>query len=87
MFRANLGGTLGYAGHLLSPTVSEASREGRPTISDPFKVAPTKAPPPEMVDHTVVLFQPFAHLSMVLDVQGCPTSFMPREIASSTLWL
>jgi hypothetical protein len=32
MLRANLGGTLGFAGHLLSPTVSEASREGRPTI-------------------------------------------------------
>ena len=29
-----LAGTLGFAGHLVSPTVSEANVEGRPTISN-----------------------------------------------------
>jgi hypothetical protein len=28
------GGILSFAGHLVSPTVSEASEEGRPTISN-----------------------------------------------------
>jgi len=28
-----LAGTLGFAGHLVSPTVSEANVEGRPTIN------------------------------------------------------
>ena len=37
-----LAGTLGFAGHLVSPTVSEANVEGRPTIKDiKLKYIPT----------------------------------------------
>jgi len=32
MYSVNAGGTLGFLGHLISPTVSEANVEGRPTI-------------------------------------------------------
>jgi hypothetical protein len=31
------GGTLGFLGHLISPTVSEANVEGRPTIIPSLK--------------------------------------------------
>ena len=35
MYPGNADRTLGFVGHLVSPTASEAKREGRPTISIP----------------------------------------------------
>jgi hypothetical protein len=33
MYPVNAGGTLGFLGYLISPTISEVNIEGRPTIT------------------------------------------------------